>query len=94
MDWKKVAIGVLVVSAVLMGGLVANLMKPETSAYGQGGVYATYLAVGANVQDNYMHYVILDTESRKMLFYKVDLAKPALEPVKGADFSRDFAKAP
>ena len=94
MDWKTVVIGVLALSAVLLGGVVASGLRPEAPAYGQGGVYATYLAVGANVQEEYAQYAIIDTEARKMLFYKVDLTTLKMTPIKGQDFSRDFAKAP
>jgi|WetSurMetagenome_2_1015567.scaffolds.fasta_scaffold27359_3 hypothetical protein len=93
MDWKKVVIGVLALSAAFLGVIVAGNLRPDT-AYGQGGVYATYLVVAANVQDNYAQYAVIDTEARKMLFYKVDPTKIILEPVKGQDFARDFAKAP
>jgi hypothetical protein len=94
MDWKIVVIGALALSAILLGSIVASGLRPENTAYGQGGVYATYLVVGASVQDNYAEYAVLDTESRKMLFYKVDATKLVLEPVKGIDFAKDFAKAP
>ncbi len=94
MDWKTVVIGVLVLSAVLLGGVVASGLRPEGAAYGQGGVYATYLAAAADVQDDYAHYIIIDTEARKMLFYRVDLAALKMTPVKGRDFAVNFAKAP
>ena len=94
MDWKTVVIGVLVVSAVLLGGLVVSGLKPDGAAYGQGGVYATYLATTANVQDNYVNFVVLDTQSRKMLFYRVDTTTLQLEPVSGRDLNKDFPRAP
>ena len=73
MDGKTVVIGVLVVSAVLLGGVVVSGLRQD--AYAQGGVYATYLAVAASVQDQYVHYVVLDTEARRMLFYQVNMGK-------------------
>ena len=94
MDWKTVVIGVLVVSAVLLGGLVVSGLRPDGAAYGQGGVYATYLAATANVQDNFVNFVVLDTQSRKMLFYRVDITTLQLEPVSGRDLNKDFPRAP
>jgi hypothetical protein len=93
MDGKTVVIGVLVVSAVLLGGVVVSGLRQD--AYAQGGVYATYLAMTANVQDQFVNYVVLDTESRRMLFYRVDQGKWTIEPVTGRDLARDFQhKAP
>ena len=97
MDGKTVVIGVLVVSAVLLGGVVVSGLRQD--AYAQGGVYATYLAVTASVQEQYVHYVVLDTEARRMLFYQVsqgkDQSKYIMEPVSGRDLTRDFLhKAP
>jgi hypothetical protein len=94
MDWKTVVIGVLVASAVLMGGLVASGLRADGAAYGQRSVYDTYLVTTANVQDNYVHFVVLDTQSRRMLFYRVDTATYQLEPVTGRDLSRDFPRVP
>jgi hypothetical protein len=89
MDWKTVVIAVLVASAVLLGGVVMSGLRPEP-AYGQGGVYSTYLAVTANVQSDFVNYVVLDTEARRMLCYRVDTAKLTMEPAWGADLVRDF----
>jgi len=89
MDWKTVVIGALVVASVLLGGVVTSGLK-EKPAYGQGGVYSTYLAVSADVQERYSNFVILDTETRRLLIYRVDLAKMTLEPVAGRDLVRDF----
>jgi len=92
MDGKTVVIGVLVVSAVLLGGVVVSGLRQD--AYAQGGVYATYLAVAASVQDQYVHYVVLDTEARRMLFYQVNMGKDqgkyTMEAISGRDLSRDF----
>lgn len=79
MDGKTLAIGVLVVSAVLLSGVVVSGVRQE--AYAQGGVYATYLAATASVQPNAVHFAVLDTEARRLLFYKVDPGKGTLEPV-------------
>jgi len=89
MDWKTGVIGALVVAAVLLGGVVTSGLK-EKPAYGQGGVYSTYLAVSADVQERYSNFVILDTETRRLLIYRVDIAKLTLEPVAGRDLVRDF----
>jgi len=93
MDGKTVVIGVLVVSAVLLGGVVVSGVRQD--AYAQGGVYATYLAVTANVQEQFVNFVILDTEARRMLFYKVEQGKWTLEPTIGRNLATDFQhKAP
>ena len=84
MDGKTVVIGVLVVSAVLLGGVVVSGVRQD--AYAQGGVYATYLAVSANYQENSANFIILDTESRRMLVYKVDPATGVLSPVASGAF--------
>jgi hypothetical protein len=91
MDGKSLAIGVLVATAILLGGVVANGLRQERVAYAQGGVYATYLATSANMSENNATFAVLDTETRRLLFYRVDVPKMLLEPIpKGADLTRDF----
>jgi hypothetical protein len=93
MDAKTVVIGLLVVSAVLLGGLVASGLREE-KAYAQGGVYATYLAATANVQEQFVNFVVLDTESRKLLFYRVEQGKWTLaDPTVGFDLTKEFKHA-
>ena len=92
MDAKTVVIGLLVVSAVLLGGLVASGLREE-KAYAQGGVYATYLAATANVQDQYVNFIVLDTDSRRLLFYRVEQGKWTLEPTAGFDLTKEFKHA-
>jgi hypothetical protein len=83
MDGKTVAIGVLVVAAVLLGGVVASSLQQERAAYGQGGVYATYLATSILVRDGFCNFAILDTASRRMVFYDIDVTTFALKPTAG-----------
>jgi hypothetical protein len=93
MDGKTVVIGVLVVSAVLLSGIVVSGVRQE--AYAQGGVYATYLAVTANVQEQFVNFAVLDTEARRLLFYRVEQGKWLLEPAVGRNLATDFQhKAP
>jgi hypothetical protein len=93
MNGKTVAIGVLVVSAVLLSGVVVSGVRQE--AYAQGGVYSTYLAVTAHVQPDMVNFAILDTQSRLLLFYKVEPGRLVLEPVVGKFLAKDFQhKAP
>jgi len=80
MDGKTVAIGVLVVMAVLLAGLVTSGLYQERAAYGQGGVYATYLAASIQTRDGNSSFAILDTEARRMAFYDVDPTKSELKP--------------
>jgi hypothetical protein len=90
MDWKLVVIGVLVATAVLLSGLVAGGLRQD--AYAQGGVYATYLAVTANVTQDMVNFVVLDSASRRVLFYKVNITSFALEPSGGIDLTKDFKR--
>ena len=92
MDAKTVVIGVLVVTAVLMGGVVANGLRPESAAYGQGGVYSTYLLTTARIRTNLDSFVILDTAGRKMLIYDYDIGTSKLKPSKGANLLQDFQR--
>jgi hypothetical protein len=93
MDGKTVVIGVLVVTAVLLGGVVVSGVRQD--AYAQGGVYATYLALTATVQADTVHFAVLDTEARRLLFYKVEPGKWTLEPAGGRMLTTDFQrKAP
>jgi hypothetical protein len=94
MDWKTVGIGVLVVTAVLLGGVVMSGLRQDGAAYGQGGVYATYLVGTANVQDSYTNFAVLDTDLRRMLFYRVDTATLKLDRVKGILLDKEFKRAP
>ncbi len=90
MDGKKVAIGVLVVLTVLLGGLVANGLQREHAAYARGSVYDTYLATAVEVRDDFVNFVILDTESRRLVFY--DMSPPTfdLRPTSGVLLTKDF----
>jgi len=91
MDGKKIAIGVLVVLAILMGGLVAGALRDGT-AYAQGGVYATYLAVAAQVREDYVNFIILDTDTRRVVFYDIAPPKYMMEPTGGRMLERDFQR--
>lgn len=90
MDGKKVAIGVLVVLTVLLGGLVANGLHREHAAYARGSVYDTYLATAVEVRDDFVNFVILDTESRRLVFYDVSSPRFELRPTTGVMLAKDF----
>jgi hypothetical protein len=93
MDGKTIVIGVLVVTAVLLGGVVVSGVRQD--AYAQGGVYATYLAVTATVQADTAQFAVLDTEARRLLFYRIESGKGTLEPAGGRFLTTDFQhKAP
>jgi len=83
MDGKTVAIGVLVVMALLLAGVVTSSLYQERAAYGQGGVYATYLATSIQVRDGSSNFAILDTEARALVFYDVDPTGFVLKPSTG-----------
>lgn len=94
MDGKTVAIGALVALAVLMGGVIAGGLRQD-AAYGQGGVYATYLATTVDVRDQFVNFAVLDTESRRLVFYDVELTKFKLVVSDGTDMAQIFQrKAP
>ena len=90
MDSKKVAIGVLVGLAVLLGGLVANGLRQEHAAYARGSVYDTYLATAVEVRDDFVNFVILDTKTRRLIFYDMAPPKYELRPTTGVMLTRDF----
>jgi hypothetical protein len=91
MDGKTVAIAVLILVAMLLGGIVATELRPE-KAYAQGGVYATYLVSSAQVQDNVTNFVVVDTASHRMLFYEVDLATSKLKLPGGKYLHTEFGR--
>lgn len=91
MDGKKIAIGALVVLAILLGGLVAGGLR-DGAAYAQGGVYATYLAAAAQVREDYVNFVILDTNTRRAVFYDIAPPNHELMPTGGRMLDRDFQR--
>jgi hypothetical protein len=92
MDGKTMAIAGLIALAILFGGMVVSGLRPEPSAYGQGGVYATYLGVTAEVRDDLVQFVIIDSQSRRMVFYSFNQANKRLSIAGGRDLSRDFQR--
>jgi hypothetical protein len=93
MDGKSVAIGLLALLAVFMGGLVASGLRQDV-VYAQGGVYATYLATSVLVRDSFVNWAIIDTDSRRMIIYDMDTTKFQLNPVPpGRIFAQDFPAA-
>lgn len=95
MDSKTVAIAVLVVTAMLLGGIVASGLRPERAAYGQGGVYATYLAASALIREDYCQFIVADTANRRLIFYEFNVASKTFTPADGVELTRDFnRKAP
>ncbi len=91
MDAKTVVIVALVVSALLLGGVVASGLRPQP-AYGQGGVYSTYQAVTAEVRDDMVQFIILDSASRRLIFYEFNPAGKELRPVDGRQLLADFQR--
>jgi len=94
MDGKTVAIGVLVVLALLLGGLVASGLQRERAAYARGSIYDTYLATAIEVRDDFVSFAILDTESRRMMFYDIAPPRYQLQPTKGSDLGQEFPVRP
>ena len=92
MDGTVWAIAGLVVVALVLGGIVSSGLRQERMAYGQGGVYSTYLVVTAEVRDNNAGFAVLDTAKRGLVFYSYDQAKKKLNMSGGADLARDFQR--
>jgi hypothetical protein len=90
MDGKTVAIAALVVVAMLLGGIVASELRPGREAYGQGGVYATYLTCAAAAQGDVANFAVVDTASRRLIFYEVDQSKNKLKLAGGFKLEEDF----
>jgi len=93
MDGKTWAIAGLVVTALVLGTAVVGGLTDQ-AAYAQGGVYATYQGVTCEVQSDYVSFVLLDTASRRMVFYEYSVASKQLNPVTGRDLARDFQRKP
>jgi len=90
MDGKTWAIAGLVVVALVLGGIVSSGLRQERTAYGQGGVYSAYLVVTAEVRDNNVDFAVLDTATRRLIFYAYGQAEKKLRIDGGADLARDF----
>jgi hypothetical protein len=91
MDGKTVAIAALVLTAMLLAGIVGSALRPQP-AYGQGGVYSTYLALSAEVRDGYAHFVITDTQHRRLIFYEFNPSQKTLSPADGVDLVDNFRR--
>jgi hypothetical protein len=89
MDAKTVAMAVLILTAMFLGGLVASGLRPDP-AYAQGGVYATYLAATASVRDDLVQFVVADTANRRLIFYEYNAANKQFIPADGVELVRDF----
>lgn len=94
MDGKTVAIGVLVATALALGGLVTGGLRQDGVAYGQGGVYASYVTATAEVRDDNAQFIILDTARRRLIFYGYDVANKKLVTADGRKLIDDFRRAP
>jgi hypothetical protein len=91
MDGKTVAIAVLILVAMFLGGIVATELRPE-KAYAQGGVYATYVVSSAQVANNETNFAVMDTASRRLVFYEVDLQTSKLKIAGGRELKSDFGR--
>jgi len=92
MDGKRLAIGVLVVLAVLLGGLVAKGLRHEPEARAASSVFATYLAASVEVRENFVNWAVLDTDTRRIIWYDMALPKYTLQPTGGRMLDRDFPR--
>jgi hypothetical protein len=92
MDGKTWAIAGLVVVALVLGGIVSSGLRQERMAYGQGGVYSAYLVVTAEVRDDNVDFVVLDTATRRLIFYAYGQAEKKLRIDGGADLAHDFQR--
>jgi len=93
MDGKTLAIAALVVTALLLGGIVASGLRQEKAAYAQNGVYSTYLLATARVRAEAVNFVVVDTAKRGMVFYAYNSATKKLAPTPpGHDLVRQFRR--
>ena len=92
MDGKTWAIAGLVVVALVLGGIVSSGLRQERMAYGQGGVYSAYLVVTADVRGDLVDFAVLDTATRRLIFYAYGQAEKKLRIAGGADLVRDFQR--
>jgi hypothetical protein len=92
MDAKTLAIAVLAVTAILLVGIVASGLGPGHQAYGQGGVYSTYIALAAQVQESQTQFIIADTANRRVIFYQYNPTDKTLAPVDGVELVNDFKR--
>jgi hypothetical protein len=92
MDGKTVAIAVLVLVAMLMGGIVFTELRPDSKAYAQGGVYATYMVSSVQVANNESNFVVLDTASRRLIFYEIGIQDFKLKIAGGRELVKDFGR--
>lgn len=91
MDGKTLAIAALVVTALLLGGIVASGLRQEKAAYAQNGVYSTYLLATARAKETTVNFVVVDTAKCRMLFYTVQYDDEEVGARPGA---RPAARAP
>ena len=93
MDGKTLAIAALVVTALLLGGIVASGLRQEKAAYAQNGVYSTYLLATARAREDTVDFVVVDTAKRRMLFYTYNTTTKKLTPAApGHDLLREFQR--
>ena len=82
MDGKTLAIAALVVTALLLGGIVAGGFRQENAAYAQNGIYSTYLLATARVREDSVNFVVVDTAKRRMVFYAYNPATKKLSAIR------------
>ncbi len=93
MDGKTLAIAALVVTALLLGGIVAGGLRQEKAAYAQGGIYSTYLLATVRAREDTVDFVVVDTAKRRMLFYVYNTTTKKLTPAApGHDLLREFQR--
>jgi len=90
MSGKTVAIAALVVVAMLLGGIVASEWRQGREAYAQGGVYSTYLTCAALVASDQVNFAVLDTSSRRLVFYEVTQGSFKLKLAGGLNLGQEF----
>ena len=69
---------------------MANGLQGEHAAYARGSVYDTYLATAVEVRDDFVNFVILDTGSRRLVFYDMSPPRFELRPTSGVMLAKDF----
>lgn len=93
MDRKWMAAAVLSVVLVVLVFLLAQAMQPPKMAFAQGGRFANYVAGTVTYAVNFQAFVVIDTATRRMIFYRYNINNKQLEQVSGNDLARDFGRA-
>ncbi len=93
MDRKWIAAAVLSVVLVVLVFLLAQTMQPPKVAFAQGGRFANYVTGTITYGVSFQAFVVIDTATRRMIFYRYNINNKQLEVLSGNDLAREFRRA-